>query len=492
MKIPQYSAHSSHRAIDLQRLLHILDDAVNLQVGKHFNTLQTLILHGVWMEQSYQDIAQTAHCSETHIKKVGAELWELLSTVLAEPVSKKTLRAILERRSSELLKRVAQATLPTVRVPDVEDFLEFPDGPVKLDSPFYIKHPAIETKCHQVLQQPGGFVRLQAPSQMGKTTLLNRILLQAKQQGYLCVSIDIQLVGQTTLQHLDRFLQWLCIHIASSLQLPTKLNDYWDITYGSKISCQNYFKNVLLPQLQAPLILAIDKLDLLFAYPNVADDFFALLCSWYEQSKYNALWQKLRLILVYSMKHYVPLNLYQSPFNVGVAVELPELSMGQVSILVDRHGLIWTTHQLEQLVSLVSGHPHLIRLALYHIAQNSLSLDQLLYHEFTESNPFYHHLQQHFRILEQNPKLVPVLLSILMNEPINANSLEVSKLYQMGLIRVQRGEIELRCELYRYWLRDYQSLQVLSNTFNGDENLQALLKRWFLLVQVYRLHSIAV
>lgn len=487
--LPQHSARSPYTPADLDQLLHILDDAVHLQVGKHFSTLQTTILRGVWIEQSYQDIAQSARCSETHIKKVGAELWELLSTVLSEPISKKTLKAILERRRSELLKRVAQAAIPAISVPYPEaSYLEFPDGPVKLTSPFYIEHPVIETKCYQAIQQPGGLVRIKAPSQMGKTTLLNRLLFQAKQQGYLCVAIDLQLADRSTLQDLDRFLQWFCANIIRSLQLPLQLHEHWNSDFGSKMTCRDYFKNVLLPQLEMPLVLAIDKLDLVFAYPEVADDFLALLRSWYEQGKERELWQKLRLILVHSTKSYVPLNINQSPFNVGLTVELPEFSMAEVSTLADRYGLVWTTEHLEQLMALVGGHPYLIRLALYHIAQNSLSLDQLTHMEFTETNPFHYHLQQHFTVLEQNPNLVPVLLSVLMEEPVNANSPEVLHLYRMGLVCLQQGKVDLRCELYRLWLSDRQSLQLFSSTFSGDENLQVLMKKWFMLMQIYRLH----
>lgn len=453
MNLPQHSTHSSSKSVDIERLLHVLDDAVYLQTGKHFSTLQTIVIRGVWSKQSYQHIAQSARCSETHIKRVGADLWEILSSVLMESVNKKTLRAILERRSSELLKRFPQATPPILDLPDIEEnALELPDGPVRLTSRFYVNHPEIEVKCYQAIQQPGGLLRIIAPSKMGKTSLLSRVLFQVKQQGYPCVAIDLQLADRTILQNLDRFLRWFCVNTAHGLQLPSQLDEYWNTTFGSKVSCQNYFKDFLLPQLEVPLILALDELDLLLAYPHIADDFFTLLRSWYEQAKDSELWQKLRLILVHSTKNYVPLNIHQSPFNLGVSIELPELSLAQVSTLADCYGLVWTTDQLEQLMMLVGGHPHLIQLALYHIAQNTVSLDQLLDLDLTESSPFYPDLQQHFAVIEQNPNLIPVLRSILMNEPVNTNSSEVLQLYRTGLVRLQQGKVELRCKLYRNWL----------------------------------------
>jgi hypothetical protein len=459
MKLPDLSENSLFSPIDLELVLQAIDTSVATQTGKHLTTLQTVIIRGVWIAQSYQDIAQSFHCSETHVKKVGADLWELLSTILSEPVSKKTVRAILERHNPELLAVMAHAlepaSEPSNESPDRrETALEFPDGPVKLTSILYLERAPIETRCYEAIGQPGGLIRIKAPQQMGKTSLLNRILSHARQQGYQIVTLDLQLVDNMILQDLDRFLQWFCASVTQGLQLPVKLTDYWDEVFGSKMSCRDYFKSYLLPQLQSPLVLALDKVDVVFPYRSIADDFFALLRSWYEQSKDSELWQKLRLILVHSTEVYIPLNLNQSPFNVGLAIELPEFNALQVHILADRHGLSWTIDRVEQLMTLVGGHPYLVRLALYHIARDGMSLDQLSQNALTDASPFHSHLQQQFATLEQHPALIPTLEAILGQEPVNPQSLELHQLNRMGLIRWQEGQAQLRCELYRRWLSD--------------------------------------
>ncbi len=50
----------------------------------------------------------------------------------------------------------------------------------------------------------------------------------------------------------------------------------------------------------------------------------------HEQGKNNPDWQRLRLIIVHSKEVYIPLNINQSPFNVGLGIELPEFNLEQV------------------------------------------------------------------------------------------------------------------------------------------------------------------
>lgn len=290
---------------------------------------------------------------------------------------------------------------------------------------------------------------------MGKTSLLTRILNHSKQQRYSTVLLNLQLVDSDILQDLDRFLQWFCARVTHALKLPLQLADYWDDIFGSKTSCKDYFENYLLPQCQQPLVLALDEVDTLFAYPVTADGFFALLRAWYEDAKNSELWQTLRLILVHSTEAYVPLQINQSPFNVGIPIELPEFNSNQVKTLADRHGLNWTNTEVEQLRFQVGGHPYLVRVALYHIVHTPMTLHELLDSALTTSSPFYHHLQRQLSTLEQQPTLATTLKAIMKaQEPVHLKSLELFQLNRMGLIEVQSGQVNIRCELYRRWLSD--------------------------------------
>ncbi len=212
----------------------------------------------------------------------------------------------------------------------------YPSGAVPLGSPFYLERKPIEAQIKQEIKKPGTLIRIKAPREMGKTSLLLRILEFAKAQNYHTVSLNLDQVDQSILSDLNQFLRWLCANIARQLHLKPCLDDYWDQDLGSKISCTSYFEDYLLKSVQAPLVLALDEAHQIFEHSVVAKDFLPLLRSWYEESKTSPLWQKLRLVIVHSTEIYVPLQLNQSPFNVGLPIQLSHFSQDEVKQLAQR------------------------------------------------------------------------------------------------------------------------------------------------------------
>lgn len=436
--------------MDVKAALYALDALIFAKTGRHLNTLQSAVFCGAWSGQKYEDIAETCCCSDAHIKMVGAELWELLSEILEEPISKKNFRAVLERRGNSF--SMEETTTPSL-LPQAEAAfdLEFPEGQVKLGSRFYVHRPPIEARCYQTVLQPGALLRIKAPRQMGKTSLLARILHHAQQQGLQTVVLDLQLVDGNMFQNLDRFLQWFCARVTRGLELPLRIADYWDEIFGSKTSCKDYFESYLLPQLNQPLVLALDEVDAVFQYPEIADNFFALLRGWHEDAKNSELWQYLRLVLAHSTEGYIPLNINQSPFNVGLPIELPEFNAEQIKALAHCYGLDWQATQVKQLMSMVGGHPYLVRMALYHIASEQMPLADFLRLAPTEASVYSNHLRRHLLALQQQPQLASVLRRLAAEVEPALTSLEIFQLIRMGLIQLQASQVKLRCELYRQY-----------------------------------------
>ncbi|WP_445314293.1 AAA-like domain-containing protein [Microcoleus vaginatus] len=71
--------------------------------------------------------------------------------------------------------------------------LDNPEGSVSLDSPLYIDRPPIESDSYQTIVKPGALIRIKAPRQMGKTSLVQRILDRAKKEGYQTAYVIAQL-----------------------------------------------------------------------------------------------------------------------------------------------------------------------------------------------------------------------------------------------------------------------------------------------------------
>ncbi|MGB3558144.1 MAG: AAA-like domain-containing protein [Geitlerinemataceae cyanobacterium] len=348
----------------------------------------------------------------------------------------------------------------TPPLPTAAPELQHPEGQVELKSRFYIPRPPIETRAMETVTQPGALIRIKAPRQMGKTSLMARLLAHAEQQGYYPVSLSFQLADTQLFSDLDRFLRWFCASIGRRLKLPNRLAQYWDDIFGSKDNCTAYFEEYLLPQLDSPLVLGLDEVDCVFQYPAIAADFFALLRAWHEDAKNREIWQKLHLVVVHSTEVYLPMDVNQSPFNVGLPVELPEFSSEQVEELVQLHGLNWTSSQVSQLVKMVGGHPYLIRLALYHLAEGDFSLAELLNTAPMESSLYGDHLRRHWWNLQQYPELLEAIeRATETSEPLRLEAILGFKLYSMGLVHLRCNTVTLSCQLYR---------QYFSNCLNLD------------------------
>jgi hypothetical protein len=265
-------------------------------------------------------------------------------------------------------------TLPLSNPPSPAAEPELPQGQVRLDSAFYVDRVPWEAQCYKEILQPGTLIRIKAPRQMGKTSLMARILDRAKEKGYRTVPLSFQHADAAAFTNLNELLRWFCNKITRKLRLRHQVDDYWTDTYGSKDNCTAYFEDCLLPDSNQPLVLGLDEVDRVFQYPKIADDFLGLLRAWYEEAGYgdsdSELWSKLRLVVVHSTEVYIPLNVNQSPFNVGLPIELSEFSAQQVAELARRHGLNWEMDWVKKLMKIVGGHPYLVRVALYHIAQN--------------------------------------------------------------------------------------------------------------------------
>jgi len=243
--------------------------------------------------------------------------------------------------------------------------LESPEGQVPLASCLYVERSTIEQICYQEILQPRAFIRIFAPRKMGKTSLIARILDYGSSQNYHTVRLSLHRAGTQVFASSDRFLRWFCTNVTQQLGLASRLNDYWDEDMGALINSTIYFQGYILKEISNPIVLALDGVDQLFEYPEVAGDFFVLLRSWYEETKDISVWQKLRVVIAHAVEVYIPLPTHRSPFNVGLAIELPTFTPEQVQDLAKRHGLQLTASELEQLMKLTGGFPYLIRLALY-------------------------------------------------------------------------------------------------------------------------------
>ena len=334
---------------------------------------------------------------------------------------------------------------------------ELPGGQVEIASRFYIDRPPIESRCYETIAQPGALIRIKAPRQMGKTSLMARILHHAQQQGSRTVALSFQLANRKIFANSDTFLQWFCASIGQELGMLEQLPKCWQLAdlIGSNQCCKAYFEQYLLSESSRPLTLGLDESDRLFESPEIADDFFGLLRALHEEAKRRDIWKKLRLIVVHSTEVYIPMDVNKSPFNVGLPIDLPEFNSQQVQDLAKRHGLNWSDGEVVELMGLVGGHPYLVRLAMYRISRQDVSFNQLVKLPPTEAGIYSDHLRRHLWNLEKYSELMEAMREVVsVSQPVRLRSELGFKLNSMGLVKLEGNNYIPRCRLYQEYFGD--------------------------------------
>ena len=423
--------------------------------GKYLTDIEIKVLKGSWEEKTYDEMAIIYGYSTEYLNKdVGNKLWSKLSQALGEKVTKKNFKAALRRlweRQSNTMPREAIE----LSVSPKKTQLPFPESSVPPNSPFYIERDSVENLCYETIIKPGSLIQIKAPKLMGKTSLINSIITRANCEKYKTIYLDLSSVERKILHNSDKFMRWLCCMVGRQLKLENKLNDYWDSEIlGSNDNCTVYFEEYLLTQIETPIVLALDNVEKIFSYSEVIEDFFGMLRSWHEKAKVIPIWQKLRLVLAHSTEVYVPLDIHQSPFNIGVPVELVEFDKQQIIKLAAIHGLNWNETEIKQLIKLVGGHPFLLRLAMYQVAARNLNLARFLQEASTEAGIYSNHLRGYLEIFKKSPKLAEAFKVVVNSpEPVELDSIPIYKLHSMGLVQQQDNHVVPRCHLYREYFQ---------------------------------------
>ena len=83
--------------MNIKEMLNVADCIVFEKTGQHLDDLQAAVLRGTLQRETYKEIAKDFDCSESRIREIGSELWQILSEELGEDVSKSNFRSTMER-----------------------------------------------------------------------------------------------------------------------------------------------------------------------------------------------------------------------------------------------------------------------------------------------------------------------------------------------------------------------------------------------------------
>jgi len=426
---------------DIDDAIQMANQAVSRSAHRSLTDVEVIVLKGAWQRQDYVEIALKNQYATSYISQdVAPKLWRLLTKALGEKVKKNNFKQVLEQH----WKRHQYP-------PDSGDSL-----PIKYFPPdYYVERSPLETTCYQALLQPGALVRVKAPSLMGKTLLVNRVLAELATQGYRTAILSFKLAdSKIHFTHLDKLLRWFCINLSRELGLPNALDEHWDEEdMGSKVSCTTYFEDYLLASANTPIALCLDDVHLLFAYPEIYEDFFGLLRSWYEKARSRKRWQLLRLVIVHSTDVYIRLNINQSPFNVGLPIELADFTLEQIQEFAQNYDLKPDLSELQPLINLIGGHPYLVERAFTHLKNDpNMTLEQLLDNAPTDAGIYASHLRENWLYLQSHPELAEAFKTVVTTTtPVQLEPMQAYQLHSIGLVKRSGNQVEPRCNLYRQY-----------------------------------------
>ena len=224
---------------------------------------------------------------EQRVEKGRKELCKTVESLKAYPAE-----LIWE---NELLRNTEQFALVEYQV----------GGSLPIDSPTYVLRSA-DRNLYEFLKQ-GEFCYVLSARQMGKSSLMVRMIHLLQQEGFSCGAIDMSRIGSENIT-LEQWYKGFTVELWRSFDLSQKvnLNNWWnerqELSPVQRLS--QFIEEVLLVEVgkednsaQKKIVIFIDEIDSVLDLNFPVDDFFALIRSCYDQRLRNQEYQRLTFAL---------------------------------------------------------------------------------------------------------------------------------------------------------------------------------------------------
>lgn len=335
-------------------------------------------------------------------------------------------------------------------------------GALAADSNVYIPRRADDDLLD--LCQARIFAHVLAPRQMGKSSLRLRTGKRLADGGVTPLHIDLNTIGKTLSPQ-----EWyfgLLTAIEDELPLDTDIVNWWQSRnhLGPLQRLVNFFRDVLLVEIQQPVVVFIDEIDSTLGL-DFADDFFAAARAIHDARHTNSSFQRLSFVFIgVATPNELVKDPTRTPFNIGERVEVTDFTFQEARPLADGLGLPrrLALQTLSWVLTWTNGHPYLTQRICQEISrQNRNSWSEadvikivrdifLLERTGQDDN-----LQSVRRMLTQRTPDLAETLSLyrhirsgLYNVPDAEHSMVVSYLKLSGIVRTESGTFRVRNRIY--------------------------------------------
>ena len=419
------------------------------------------------------------------------ELLNILSAQAAISIDNSRLYQNLEQRVEERTKELSQ-TLDILKATQAELIFENEllknneqpstsfkyqlGGSLSINSPTYVVRSA-DRNLYKALKQ-GEFCHILNARQMGKSSLMVRMMHHLQHEEFSCTAIDMTRIGSenvTPEQWYKGFAVelWRSFGLAKKVNLKTWWNERKDISPVQRLS--QFIEEVILIEVGQKdddfldnIVIFLDEIDCVLGLNFPVNDFFTMIRSCYNQRTINPEYQRLTFAL---FGVATPANLIsdrrRTPFNIGRAIQLEGFNEREAQPLL--HGFTEKVNNpqvlLKEVLAWTGGQPFLTQ-KLCHFIRNSSDgipinqetqwIENLVQKMIIDNWEFQdepEHLKTiRDRILsgEQQPaRLLAIYQRILQGEEVVAvDSPENRELLLSGLVVKEQGILKVRNRIY--------------------------------------------